>query len=78
MAEPLVEREEGRLHGLHEEAVVASGDGENFRELPLVQGGLLLAEDVLASFKGFYANSRVGVGMRGYVDGVYAGGDKQV
>jgi hypothetical protein len=47
-AETLVEREERRLHGLHEEAVVLAGGFENLLELVKVQGGGFLAEYVLA------------------------------
>jgi hypothetical protein len=42
-AEPLVEREKGRLHGFHEEAVVAAGGGKDFNKLALIERGRLLA-----------------------------------
>ena len=37
-AQTLVEREERRLHGFHEEAVMKLGGGENPGELALIEG----------------------------------------
>jgi hypothetical protein len=77
-AEPLVEREERGLHGLHEEAVAAAGDGEDFGHLALVQGSRLFAEHVLAGFQSLDAEAGVAVRMSGDIDGVDAGGQEKV
>ena len=76
LAEALVEREEGRLHGFHEEAVVLAGCGEDFLKLANVEGGGFFAEDVLAGGEGLEAKVGVGVGVGGDVDGVDVGGEQ--
>jgi hypothetical protein len=70
LAEALVERKEGRLHGFHEEAVVLAGCGEDFLKLANVEGGGFFAEDVFAGGEGMEAKVGVGVGMGGDVDGL--------
>jgi hypothetical protein len=72
-AEALIEGEEGRLHGFHEEAVVLPGGGEDFLKLAHVEAGGFFAEDVFAGGEGMEAKAGVGVGMGGDVDGVNVG-----
>jgi hypothetical protein len=57
--------------------VLARG-GKNLSELALVESRRLLAEDVLAGGECSDAKSRVGIGMRGYVDGVDVRGEEFV
>jgi hypothetical protein len=78
LAQPLVKREERRLHGLHEEAVMEAGGGENLLKLPDIEGGGFLAEDVLLGSESANAELGVAVGVGGDVDGVNAGGEKLV
>src|SRR5579863_3623866 len=77
-SETLIKREEGRLHGFHEEAVVRAGGCEDFLMLAEVQGGRLFAEHVLTGGEGLDAKLGVGVGMSGDVNGVDAGGEQVV
>ena len=75
-AEPLIEREEGRLHGLHEEPVVAACGGQNLGELQFIQGGGLFTKHVLARSESLDADFSVGIGVGGDVDCVHiAGGE---
>lgn len=68
--EAAVEREEGRLHGFHEEAIGAARGVENIAELDGVERGGFFAEDVLAGLERLDAEGGVAVRVRGYVDGV--------
>ena len=76
LAQTLIEREEGWLHGFHEEAVVCAGGGEDLLELANVEGGGLFAEDVFSGGESLEAEIGVGVGMGGDVDGVDVGGEQ--
>jgi hypothetical protein len=79
LAEPLVEGEEGRLHGFHEEAVVGARGGEDLLELAHVDGGGLFAEDVFSGGERGDAEVGVGVGVGGDVDSVDAfGGEERI
>ena len=69
-----IEREEGRLHRFHEDAVVGAGGGEDAFELIHVEGGGLFAEDMFSGGDCLEAKLGVGVGMGGYVDGVCVDG----
>jgi hypothetical protein len=78
LAEALVEREEGRFHGLHEEAAVKVGGGEDLNKLGFVERGGFFAENVLAGCEGLDAEAGVGVGVGGYIDGVDFGGQELI
>ncbi len=73
-----VEREEGRLHGFHEEAIGATRGVEDLGELALVDGGGFFAQDVLAGLEGLDREGGVAVRMRGYVNGVDGAGGEGV
>lgn len=76
-AQSAVKREERRLHGFHEEAVVfAGGGGEDLVQLEEVEGSRFFAEDVLAGGEGGEDQVGVAVGVGGDVDGVDVGGKK--
>ena len=77
-AQTLIEREEWRLHGFHEEAVVRACGGEDTAQLANVEGGWLFAEDVFTGGEGLEAEVGMGVGMGGDVDGVDVGGEQGV
>jgi len=75
-AETLVEREEGRLHRFHEEAVIETGGVQHLVELALIEGGRFFAQNVLPCRQCLDAQAGVRIWMRGDVDGVEVRGDE--
>jgi hypothetical protein len=78
LGEALIEREEGRLHGFHEETVAPPCLGKDTFKLVNVEGGGFFAEDVLAGGEGLEAKVGMGVGVSGDVDGVDVGGEQGI